>query len=326
LRVKRAFVYKKNIILSECPVNQFPAFGLVLWQNVFFLTNYNDEIKELIMSFISTTRRLFAFILFAVALVFPWGDLGHQTIAVIARQNLDSVTLARISALLPKDETLETVSTWADVIKRERTWTKPWHYIDLPVRSEVTLKNLPRYCADSANLITQLKKEIQELKSPMGDTMVRQDDLKYLVHFVEDLHLPLHCAGDDDRGGNEKIVWYQKPGDPAPVKMNLHLLWDLLIEAQPIETAETFGKKLNVEITPAEKTLWRKGWIDEWALETYGVAKNVVYKGWKPGPTPKDDPVKLDKDYYRKMRPVAEEQMKKAGVRLAYVLERIFGK
>jgi hypothetical protein len=265
-------------------------------------------------------------LLILASMAHAWGDLGHQTIAVIARQNLDSATLANVSALLPKGETLESVSTWADIIKKERTQTKPWHYIDLPVRRNVTLKNLPDYCTDDANIIVQLKKEIRELKDPKSDTPTKREDLMYLVHFIEDLHLPLHCAGDDDRGGNEKIVLYQKPGDAAPVKMNLHLLWDLLIEAQPTETPEVLGKKLNSEISPDEKAGWSRGWIDDWALETYGVAKNIVYKDWKPGPTPKGNPVLLDKDYYRKMRPVADAQMKKAGVRLATVLREIFRK
>ncbi|MFA6446606.1 MAG: S1/P1 nuclease, partial [Candidatus Paceibacterota bacterium] len=90
---------------------------------------------------------------------FPWGKVGHETVAYIAEKNLSSSTMNKIKPLL-SGESLENISTWADDYKRGHRNTAPWHYINLPVRENVTVNDLSRYYSSNPrhsddNLIVQ---------------------------------------------------------------------------------------------------------------------------------------------------------------------------
>src|SRR5271157_354303 len=91
--------------------------------------------------------------IFVVALlyslpVFPWGKVGHETIAYIAEQNLSPITKEKMKPLL-SGESLEDVSIWADEYKQSHRNTGPWHYLDLPVRQNVTVNNIFQYYSNS---------------------------------------------------------------------------------------------------------------------------------------------------------------------------------
>ena len=271
----------------------------------------------------TTVKRRKAFLLLVLVLcnaVFSWTETGHKTIAVIAEHNLSRATLTKVGAWLLPGQTLESISGEADKIAQERPETKPWHYIDLPVRENITVKDLPVYYAvgdfKDANLVTQLKRDVGQLKSACMDSSTRRQALVFLVHFMGDLHQPLHCSNDNDRGGSDKKLTLT---GQAP---NLHKYWDFLLEkGEPIENPEKFGALLGRKITSRQKDAWSTGTVEDWAFETYAFSKNAVYKNLKPGP----GTLALPEDYYRTMRPRVDEQLEKAGVRLAYVLQEIFG-
>ena len=161
---------------------------------------------------------------------FPWGEVGHKTIAYIAEQNISPATLEKIKPLLA-GASLESVSIWPDEIRPQRPETGAWHYINIPVRQDITVKDLPNYYtvkgqADN-NVISQIKKDIQVLKDSKTGFPEKQEALKFLVHFMGDVHMPLHCGDDNDRGGNEKKVLFFKPTAPpdSGVVLKLHFLW-----------------------------------------------------------------------------------------------------
>ncbi len=134
--------------------------------------------------------------------------------------------------------------------------------------------------------------------------------------------MPLHCADDNDKGGNEKQVRFFSPDSRSNRghRTNLHSLWDNLIEVKAAENSEELGERLNWEITPAEKKEWMKGTPESWVLESYGIAKKVIYKDLSAG----NSFIKLPMNYYAEMRPIAEKQIEKAGIRLAMILNEIF--
>jgi hypothetical protein len=256
-------------------------------------------------------KTIIAFLLLAAA-AHPWWDEGHRIIAAIAEKNLDSLAAARVKALLPEGETLVSLASRADEIKQHRGETKAWHYIDLPVRETVTLQNLSSFCSkDGADLLSQLKKEIAALKDTALGLETRRENLMFLIHFMGDLHMPLHCADDNDKGGNRKEVRFIRPGGKRGEKTNLHALWDQMVGWEDV------GTKIN----PGMKAQWRKGSVEDWALETYTLAKKVVYRNLPPGPS--RDIIVLPEDYARAMRPYVEQQIQKAGLRLAAVLSDI---
>jgi hypothetical protein len=260
----------------------------------------------------------------------PWGSVGHKTVAYLALINLSTATLEKIRPLLA-GESLEDISIWADTYKRSHRNTSPWHYIDLPVRQAVTVSNISRYYASSGhrpsdNVISQIKIDIKELKDPGASFKEKQLALKYLVHFMGDVHMPLHVGEDNDAGGNGKRVRFFAPTSSSNKGhiTSLHSLWDNLIEVKAAEDPEQLGNELNAKITVTEKQKWDLGSVEDWAVESYTISRDVIYPGLKAGPV--EAVVVLPRDYYSRMRPIVDEQIEKAGVRLARVLEEIFGK
>jgi hypothetical protein len=173
-------------------------------------------------------------------------------------------------------------------------------------------------------VISALEKQTAILRDTKESQSKRQDALKFVIHFVGDLHQPLHCADDSDWGGNDKIVRFKTPGRSGRgTKLKLHGLWDGLIEIHTAEDPVDLSKSLESKITEENKQSWVNGSQYDWALEGYLIAKNNIYPGMEPGPQDYSaDP--LPKDYFYRMRPIVYTQLEKAGIRLAFILNNIF--
>ena len=254
-----------------------------------------------------------------------WGPVGHETVAFIGTDNLTLAAKTKIVALLDQGDDLATISNWADKVRMfGRPETAPWHFIDLPIRKALTIKDEQDYCPNNDCVLNQL----QIFEGILGDESQpkskREEALKFVIHFMGDLHQPLHCADDGDRGGNEKLVRYKAPGHAGHgSKIKLHALWDHLIEPKTQEDPRTLATELEGKITATNRAEWDKGTEADWAMESYEIAKTKVYKGMDPGAQDYTDKP-LPSDYYIKMRPIVDEQLEKAGIRLASVLNEIF--
>jgi hypothetical protein len=269
--------------------------------------------------------RIFLFLFIVVSPVFPWGAVGHKTIAYIAEQNLNPATKEKVKAILGS-ESFEDIADWADVYKKNHRNTAPWHYVDLPIRSDVNKNNILRYCSMSKrrpndNIVSQIFKDIEDLKNPMSSLREKQIALKYLVHLVGDLHMPFHASSDDDKGGNEKKVRFFSPISKSNKGhvTNLHSLWDNLIEIKTTEDPAQFGNELNKRISESMKKEWGVGSAGDWTIESHQMAKKI----YADLPKITGNVIILPKNYYSNMRPVAEEHLEKAGIRLAKILEEV---
>ena len=253
-----------------------------------------------------------------------WGPVGHETVAYIAQDNLSPAAKAKIAAILDQGDDLASISNWADQVRQfGRPETAPWHFIDLPIRKDLTVKDEQDYCPNNDCVINQL----QIFQGILGDESQpkskRLEALKFVVHFMGDLHQPLHCADDGDRGGNDKLVRYKAPGHRGHgAKIKLHALWDHLIELKTEEDPRELATTLEKAIPRDQAAAWTKGDEKDWAFESYLIAKSKIYAGMDPGPQDyTDNP--LPSDYFDKMRPIVDEQLEKAGIRLAFVLNDI---
>lgn len=279
------------------------------------------------MNFKSRLAQVSCAILLLFTTGFPWGKVGHETIGYIAQANLSPATLEKLKPLL-QGESVADISTWADDIKRRKRSTGVWHYINLPIRENISENDIPRFFSKhghaDGNIVSQVKKEIEELRSGRGSPQDRQEALKFLVHFIEDAHQPLHCVDDDDRGGNDKKVRFFAPNSRSGRGHldNLHSLWDNLIEVKAAENPEDLARQINGRFNASQKLKLTSGSIDEWVFESYGIAKSKIYPGFPAGPS---SAYPLPKNYFDEMRPVVDEQLEKAGVRLAKTLEKVFG-
>lgn len=230
-----------------------------------------------------------------------WGADGHRLIAEVAEGMLSGpvkTEALRLLALEP-GATLASVSTWAD--EARTPVTAPWHYVNLPRDANCTY-NPDRSCVQGACVVSAIDRQAAVLASDVPDE-TRLKALKYLVHFVGDVHQPLHAGYADDRGGNNYQVQFAGSGS------NLHAVWDSgLIREWPggitglREAINRAGTKAATS-TPAQ-----------WAEES---CRAVETDGFYPVGH------KLDDAYVERWNPVLAKRMAAATRRLAATLNKV---
>jgi hypothetical protein len=248
------------------------------------------------------------------AVAFGWGEEGHRIVASIAESFLTDGTRIEIHTLLDK-ETLVGVSTWADDIRNETRYLylKPMHYINVPRRaSEVMMeRDCPRKrCVAAA--IGEYRRALADGSISIGK---RREALKLLVHFVGDIHQPLHVSYADDRGGNQiRVSTFEGQG-------NLHAVWDSgLIKRQTQGDWESWFQAIRTRISPEKATEWGKS-LDplDWARESLQITRDIYTDLPRPG----DEPIQLPPDYFDRHIGTVERRLAMAGVRLAAVLNDV---
>jgi hypothetical protein len=247
-----------------------------------------------------------------------WGPEGHRIVAEIAEQYLEPAVAGNVRTLLEMQNAthLAEVANWADQIRRERPETAPWHYVDIPIHPapmpgvEGVNGYLPaRDCPREACIVAQIDKLISQLQRDKQPSWPRLEALEFLVHFMGDIHQPLHAANDNDHGGNDvKVVFNGR-------KTNLHAVWDSgILEAAGVSGDErAYALRLARSITPEQLKRWRIGTGAWWADESHAIAVKVIYGTLPHGGA-------LPDGYETVALPIVNEQLEKAGVRLAMVL------
>ena len=248
---------------------------------------------------------------------FGWGPQAHRVITRIALERLSPKASAAIRDLLNPGDTLVEVCTWADQDAYDvEPDSGPWHYVNVPI-------DAPRYedkfCGRKGEcVVSQIKhfrKVLADAKAPRQD---RRRALLFLVHFVEDIHQPLHVGDNRDRGGNLTQVRFF--GDDGT---NLHRVWDSGLMRHIGGNDRTWVDRVEPLITPDHVKTWSAGTVEDWANESLKAAKvaYLVPKGPK-GPMPSG--TTLGREYVEAAEPILREQMARAGVRLANELNAIF--
>lgn len=267
-------------------------------------------------------RTIIAILLFlsvAVSRASAWGWEGHIIVARIAEQHLTAKAKAGIVQLLGPDRKIEdtSVASWADNIRPDRPETGPWHYVDIPF--DATGYDASRDCPSGQCVVAQLEHFTKVLADTNATTVSRAEALRFVVHFVGDMHQPLHCTErNHDKGGN--LVKVTLLSDPRVV--NLHSVWDTYLIRHYLggEDVVQYADQLNSKITPQEMKEWSGGSIADWAWESHEQAVAHTYVGVPIQSTP----VNLDEQYVTANRAVVETQLMKAGVRLAVLLNKAF--
>lgn len=263
---------------------------------------------------------------------FAWGFEGHEVIAAIARNYLTPDVRQRVDQLLAADtdsltgHDMMSESTWADRYRSAgHPETGSWHFVDIeldhpdlsaacfgfPAASQPASAGPKDDC-----VVDKIAEFDTELKNPATSPAERLLALKYVIHFVGDVHQPLHAADNHDRGGNCVLLALG-----GPRSINLHSYWDTTVVQALGQDSATVAKTLLGQITPAQKDEWEQGDVRGWAQESYELAKTSVYTiGSKPGCDRDAAPISLPAGYGAAAEPVASLQLKRAGVRLAKIL------
>lgn len=243
--------------------------------------------------------------------LFGWGRDGHRLIAQIASQQLNAKARAEVKKLL-QDQSLESIASWADEVRGQRRETSTWHFIDLPL--DIPRGDWKKYCPQTGCVLSQIPEMESRLKNGNLAQRDRAEALKFLVHLVGDMHQPLHVGEKHDRGGNDvKVVFFGKPS-------NLHSVWDSSILDLGMQKDAKLKEKLGRKPGYFERRRLAKGGPEDWAWQSRDVSRDVVYANLPAG-----QPAALGDDYFRKALPSEELQLRRAGVRLAKVLNETLG-
>ena len=142
------------------------------------------------------------------ASAWAWGRLGHRVISRLAEQHLTDKSKAGIKALLDQGGSIADASTWADTYRSQHRETGPWHYVDVPL-DEPAYDS--KWSADDPKKDCVVDK-VHEFKAVLMDQSQAgrgtEEVLGFLIHFVEDMHMPMHVGENHDRGGNDTQVRY----------------------------------------------------------------------------------------------------------------------
>lgn len=241
-----------------------------------------------------------------------WGMTGHRVVGEVADSYLTPKTRKAITEILG-NESLAMAANWADFIKSDSNYSylSPWHYINL--RGGLSHDEVVNILKPDTgvNLYAKMNFIIRELKNKNLEKDKKIMYLRLLIHFVGDLHQPLHVGGrPEDQGGNRvRVLWFSD-------STNLHSVWDdKLPEYQKLSYTE-WTKAIN-HTTRQQRAEWQKGPIAEWFYESYKIAQDI-YAEIKPNQ-------RLGYRYNFDHIDTINLQLLKGGVRLAGLLNEIFG-
>jgi hypothetical protein len=268
-----------------------------------------------------------------------WGPEGHRMVGDIADRFLAAETRAQIGKLLELDRTadgqpsgrhtLGEVANWADEIK-DTEWGRrraSWHYDDVPLCEAAEYS---KYCRGGRCASAQLARQIEILGNGRARPEQRNGALKWVVHLVGDLHQPLHAANRGDRGGNRvQVSFFGERDNPPYGALNLHAIWDVSMVRRLV--ADRGGERaiVSAPIANGNRDAWEKGSISDWTVESHRIARDAVYPLLPVAASCSSkivEVVAIDQTYYAKAAPLIEIQIKKAGVRLARVLNETLGR
>jgi nuclease S1 len=248
-----------------------------------------------------------------------WGDEGHKIVCEIAFRLAQPDTRAAIRKLIRSDTEFDTFSESCVFPDHPRKRASE-HFINLP-RSSSGLTSDDCPAADKC-VLTAILNDSTILASKSEKPADRLIALKFLGHWVGDLHQPLHVSFEDDRGGNNIRVDGECSG-------NLHATWDncLVRNAVGPDVGDAATDLVDA-ITDEMKTKWSASDPRDWANESFAIAE-AVKTGYcvKHGPScdlPTGN-VTISAEYLAANEPVVKEQLQKAGVRLARLLDAAFG-
>jgi nuclease S1 len=235
-----------------------------------------------------------------------WGPMGHSIIGEIAQSKLLPGTKRIIREQL-QTRSLANISNWADQVKKKRK-QRPWHYTNIP---EGILEYDPRRDCPTGNCVTEIIPEMaQTLAKPRASLKDRREALKYLAHFVGDIHQPLHLGYASDRGGNRISLRYRGRNT------NLHALWDQGLIQRGRKSLVQYARRLNCRRTVSIRLKNLREEVIRWGLESRKIVLNSVYNfNEKSGLSP---------NYIARSRVILNRRMCKAGTRLAGILNQVF--
>lgn len=248
--------------------------------------------------------------------VLAWGDEGHKIICEIALRQVSPATRAEIDKLIQTDAeytSFPDACTWADHPRKRAAE----HFLNLARDSRgLTTQDCP---GASACVVSAIRKDSALLASTTTSHADKLVALKFVGHWVGDVHQPLHVSFEDDRGGNRIRIAGKCPS-------NLHSAWDTCLVHYAVgDDAEAAASELLSSITSSQTQAWARASLRDWANESFAIARSRATHYClltNDSCQPTSSPVMIDDAYIAANVPIVREQLAKAGIRLAHLLDQ----
>ena len=239
-------------------------------------------------------------VLAAFSRAYSFGADGHRIAGLIAQDRLCAEAEQEVRTL-GQGQSLDQLGLWADWIRGEPEWehSAPWHYMNIPDGGRLEDYRHP----PEGDILWAIRHFAARLVDRQESIAERRDALRFLVHFVVDIHQPLHVGRESDRGGNRIDI---DPGTGGPV--NLHRFWDTDAVALSGLEVEGFVQSLD-GLIEANAPVWEQDTLMDWARESQALRPDVYDFGGRGN--------RLSSDYLENAERITRLRLAQAGVRLA---------
>lgn len=234
-----------------------------------------------------------------------WGQIGHYVTGEVAEHHLNDLAKARVNHIL-EDKSIPMATVWMDDIRSDPNYDfDTWHYVTIPNGQEYD-KSIQE---EEGDIIWALEKLISELKTGGLSEKQEREKLMLVMHMIGDIHQPLHVGTGEDRGGNDvRLQWFGE-------NRNLHSVWDSgMIESIQMSYTE-LAEEVNI-VTPEQVMEWQNASVREWAYESMEY-RDEIYD--------LPDNMRIGYEYRYFKKDIIFKRLVQAGVRMAGVLNEIYG-
>ena len=242
-----------------------------------------------------------------------WGPQGHRLVAMVAANHLTPAAHQCVRSLLG-NESLADVAVWADDYVRDHRETAPWHYVNMPV--DATQYVAGRDCPRHDCIVDRIRDNQERLANRAASRADRAMALKFLVHFVGDLHQPFHAVGVERGGNGIPVSIFGSPtcgyGEADRFGCNLHGLWDSELIGHRRLRDGAYAAELERQIKARQ--LRASGTAVEWAMESNALARAALLPAG----------AEAGEAYYRAHIAEIDERLALGGLRLARALNDSF--
>ena len=233
-----------------------------------------------------------------------WGPTGHRVVGRIAERHLSEAAARGVAGILGS-ESLVQAATWPDEIRSDPAWdrAKPWHFVSLD--DNESYETAPK--SPDGDAVEAIGRFTRVLQDPQAAADKKVEALRFLVHFIGDVHQPLHVGRRGDFGGNSiQVTWFNE-------RTNLHAVWDeKIIESEKLSFSEL--AEIVDHPTQTELRTWQSTGVLDWIKESMAVRARVYEIGDR----------KLGYLYAYQHGPLVKRRLLQAGIRLAGVLNALF--
>ncbi len=252
--------------------------------------------------------------LLAAVAAHAWGPHGHEVVAEVAARELSPGARIEVERLLGDraSNSMREAANWADDARNEPKWrhTGIWHYLNF-VRGDCSYDGRDN-CRGGQCVVAAIERETRLLADRRASPERRADALRFVIHFVGDVHQPLHAGFRDDRGGNDFQIRHRREGD------NLHGFWDgdMFRAARGKLDVQAHADDLLARPGPPADLAWHNRTAQRWAEQSCRIVQHPDFYPLRG---------RIDPAYIAHHSAIADDQLEVAGHRLAQLLNTTLG-